>query len=89
MSDPVMDRIKAGATILDVRTPDEYRDGGYPGSVNIPLQVLAARINEVPKDKPVVVYCLSGGRSAQAARLLKSSGWTDVVNAGGLADMPR
>ena len=89
MADPVMDRIKAGAKIVDVRTPDEFRDGAYPGAVNIPVQSLGARMGEIPKDKPVVVYCASGGRSATAARMLLQAGYTDVVNAGGLGDMPR
>ncbi len=89
MADPVMDRIKAGAKIVDVRTPDEFRDGAYPGAVNIPVQSLGARMGEISKDKPVVVYCASGGRSATAARMLLQAGYTDVVNAGGLGDMPR
>ena len=85
----VMELIKAGATILDVRTPDEYKDGGYPGSINIPVQVLAARIGEVPKGKPVVVYCAAGKRAGMALDMLKAAGHDDVTNAGGLRDMPR
>ena len=41
-----------------------------------------------PKDKPIVLYCASGARSGQGARLLKQAGFTDVINAGGLDDMP-
>lgn len=89
MSDIVKERIQAGAKIVDVRTPDEFRDGAYPGAVNIPVQSLGARLAEIPKDKPIVVYCASGGRSATAARLLKQAGYADVINAGGLGDMPR
>jgi phage shock protein E len=85
----VKQKIEAGAKIVDVRTPEEFRDGGYPGAVNIPLQVLGARMNELPKDKPVVLYCASGGRSGMAARQLKQAGFADVTNAGGLGDMPR
>ncbi len=85
----VKQKLEAGASIVDVRTPEEFRDGGYPGAVNIPLQVLGARMNEIPKDKPVVLYCASGGRSGMAARQLKQAGWPDVINAGGLGDMPR
>jgi phage shock protein E len=86
----IMDKIKAGAKIVDVRTAGEFADESYPGAVNIPLAVLPARLDELgPKDKPIVVYCASGARSAQAARLLKQAGYTDVVNAGGLDDMPR
>ena len=84
----VAERIKAGAKIVDVRSPEEFQGGAYPGAVNIPLQLLGARLGEIPKDRPVVLYCASGGRSAMAARLLKQAGYADVVNAGGLADMP-
>ncbi len=84
----IQERIAAGARIIDVRTPEEFADGAFPGAVNIPVSGLGARLAEVPRDKPVVLYCASGARSGAAARLLKSAGYTDVVNAGGLADMP-
>ena len=86
----VSDKIKAGARVIDVRTPDEFADGAYRGAVNIPLGALAARLGELgPKDKPVILYCASGARSAQAARILKQAGFSDVTNAGGIDDMPR
>lgn len=84
----VAERIKAGAKIVDVRSPEEFQGGAYPGAVNIPLQLLQARLREIPRDRPVVLYCASGARSAMAARLLKQAGYADVVNAGGLSDMP-
>jgi phage shock protein E len=85
----VKDKIKAGALIVDVRTPDEFADESYPGAINIPVGNLSARMKELePKTKPIVVYCASGARSAMAAQMLKASGWVDVVNAGGLGDMP-
>lgn len=85
----VKDKIAAGARVIDVRTPAEFHDGFYPGAVNIPLATLGARMNELePKDKPIVLYCASGARSGQAARILKQAGFTDVTNAGGLEDMP-
>jgi len=85
----VKDKIKAGARVVDVRTEDEFADEAYPGAVNIPVGVLPRRMAELePKDAPVVLYCASGARSAMAAQMLKASGWTDVLNAGGLDDMP-
>ncbi|MCK7479635.1 MAG: rhodanese-like domain-containing protein [Candidatus Moduliflexus flocculans] len=45
-------------------------------------------MREIPKDRSVIVYCASGARSAYAARILKASGYADVVNAGGLDDLP-
>lgn len=84
----VKQKIDAGATIIDVRTPEEFRDGAYPGARNIPVSNLGAHLGEIPKDKPVVLYCASGARSASAARAMKMAGFTDVINAGGLGDMP-
>jgi phage shock protein E len=85
----VREKIAAGAKIVDVRTPAEFKDGAYKGAINIPLAFLPARMMELePRTTPIVVYCASGARSGQAARLLSQAGWTDVVNAGGLDDMP-
>jgi phage shock protein E len=85
----IKEKIAAGARIVDVRTPAEFQDGAYRGALNIPLSSLAARLKELePRDKPIVLYCASGARSGQAARMLKQAGFADVVNAGGLDDMP-
>jgi phage shock protein E len=85
----VKDKITAGALIVDVRTTDEFEDEAYPGAVNIPVGNLPNRLKELePKSRSIVLYCASGARSAMAAQMLKASGWTDVVNAGGLYDMP-
>jgi phage shock protein E len=84
----VKQKIESGAIIIDVRSPEEFRDGAYPGARNIPVGNLSARLGEIPKDKAVVLYCASGARSASAARTMKQAGFADVINAGGLADMP-
>jgi len=82
--------IKAGASIIDVRTPAEYSAGSYRKAKNIPVADLPGRLGDLgPKDKPIVVFCASGSRSSQAARLLKKAGFTAVMNAGGLGEMPR
>jgi phage shock protein E len=65
---------------LDVRTPEEYAAGHIPGVVLIPLDELPNRLDEVPKDKTIVVTCRSGNRSAQAADILRQAGYTDVHN---------
>jgi phage shock protein E len=86
----VKEMIKAGAKIIDVRSPGEFADESYPGAVNIPLNILSAKLDELgPKDRPIILYCASGARSAQAARILKQAGYAEVLNAGGLDDMPR
>lgn len=64
--------------VLDVRTPDEYASGYVPGAVNIPHDRLASRLAEVPRDRPVVLYCRSGRRAAVAAELLKANGYQDL-----------
>jgi rhodanese-related sulfurtransferase len=87
--DLVREKLAAGAKIVDVRTPREFSSGSYPKAKNIPLDALEARMGELPKDKPIVLFCASGARSARAARLLKRSGYSDVLSAGGLGDMPR
>lgn len=74
-------RNTSGAVLLDVRTPEEYRDGHVPGAVNLPLDRLAE--GELPQDRPVFAYCLSGARSAQACAWLKRRGY-EAVNLGGI-----
>jgi phage shock protein E len=74
--------INDGAMIVDVRTPQEYRSGNIRGSVNIPLDQLKGNLKKIKKDKPVIVCCASGMRSASAKGLLKSNGYTAVYNAG-------
>ena len=76
----------AGAVLLDVRTPQEYREGHIPGSQNVPLQQLD-KVEEVTENKDTVlyVYCRSGARSRQAVSLLKHMGYTNVHNIGGIA----
>ena len=75
-----------GAVLLDVRTPQEYREGHIPGSKNVPLQQLD-KISSVADNKniPLFVYCYSGGRSRQAVSMLQYMGYNNVQNIGGIA----
>lgn len=78
--------VKHGALLLDVRTAEEFRDRHLDGAVNIPLQELSARIRELgAKERPIVVYCRSGARSATAAGIMKSAGY-DVLDIGGMGN---
>ena len=74
-----------GAILLDVRTPQEYREGHIPASHNVPLQDLesVAFVAEDP-DAPLFVYCHSGVRSRQAAEQLRDMGYWNVHNIGGI-----
>ena len=85
----VREKIASGAKIIDVRSAGEFASGSYPKARNIPLDGLASRLGELPRDKAIIVFCASGSRSAQAAKLLRKAGFADVVNAGGLGSMPR
>lgn len=80
---------KAGALIIDVRTSMEFEMGAIPDAINIPLDLLPQKAEEVigDRNREVVVYCASGARSAYAVRLLTQLGYTDVTNGGGLHEM--
>ena len=69
------------ATIVDVRTASEFNSGNVPGSINIPLQEITSRFEEIRSMKNVVLCCASGGRSGHAAEFLKQQG-IQCVNAG-------
>ena len=75
--------VAKGARLLDVRTPEEFAAGHVEGARNVPLDELEKRMSEAgPKDQPVVVYCQAGGRSAQAAKILRANGYTQVIDLG-------
>jgi rhodanese-related sulfurtransferase len=72
------------ATILDVRESDEWELGTLPGAVLISQGELVARIDEIPKDKPVLCVCRSGSRSGNVAAFLAFNGYEAVNMDGGL-----
>lgn len=72
-----------GATVLDVRNPDEYQTAHVPGAVLIPLTDLAARQEEIPEGDPLYVICAAGGRSLTATKALVDAGYRAVSVAGG------
>ena len=73
----------AGATVVDVRDPDEYAGGHVPGALSLPLGELPARLDELPRDRTLYLVCQGGGRSAKAADLLAGSGFDVRSVAGG------
>ncbi len=73
--------------VIDVRTPEEHRQGHIPGSLLVPLDQWEKIEMVVPdKSTPLFVYCLSGARSQAACRGFAKLGYTDVTNIGGIAD---
>jgi phage shock protein E len=85
----VREKIKAGALVVDVRTPAEFASGAYQGAINIPLDQVEKRLADFGARKhAIVVYCRTGNRSGQAKVILEKNGFSDVTNGGGLKDMP-
>jgi hydroxyacylglutathione hydrolase len=88
LSAPVAaERLESGAPVaVDVRTPRERDEKRVAGSINIPLNHLNERLQELPKDRPLLVYCAGGYRSSIATSLLKQQGFGNVSElAGGIA----
>jgi rhodanese-related sulfurtransferase len=73
------------AVLLDVRDPQEYKDGFLPNSIRIPLGSLSEKAVQLDKhrERPIIIVCRSGNRSAQAGRMLKKMGYETVYNLGG------
>ncbi len=80
---------KAKGIWIDVRTPEEFKEGHLKDAVNIPVDQIGARIGSVSPDKsaPVNLYCRSGRRSEAALQELKKMGYTNVTNHGGYQDL--
>jgi rhodanese-related sulfurtransferase len=76
---------QGGAFVLDVRTVEEWNEFHAPGTTLIPLDELASRLDEVPRDRQIVVVCRSGNRSQQGRDILLAAGFTQVTSmTGGL-----
>jgi rhodanese-related sulfurtransferase len=80
-----LDRAGPGPTplLLDVRETSEFEDVRADGARLLPMSEVVARHEEIPKDRPLLVICQAGGRSAAVAGFLLRSGWSDVTNVAG------
>ena len=90
--DEAVELINAGEhTIIDVRTPEEYEAAHVVGAINIHVEEpsFADRIAELDPDEPYLLYCRTGRRSDLAAQQMAAAGFTDLADAGGLADLAR
>lgn len=78
--------LQGGAKVIDVRSPEEFNSGHLRAALNIPYREVGQRIEAVVPDKatPILVYCLSGGRSAVARSALRGKGYAQVYNLGSL-----
>lgn len=85
-----MDQMDANKkkTILDVRTRGEYNLGHIEGAVNIPVDEVSDRLDEIRQmPAPLVAYCRSGNRSGMAVKILQDHGIMDVINGGSMEQM--
>lgn len=78
-----IDSIKEDDLLIDVRSADEYEAGKMDGSINIPVDEIRNRLNEIPKDKHIYIYCEAGLRGYLAQRILKQNGYNNVSNLSG------
>ncbi len=77
-------------TVYDVRTPAEYADGHAKEAILLPLAAIqAGSYPSVDKDAPIAVYCRSGNRSSQAAKILKDAGYTNITDIGAYTNLSK
>lgn len=82
-ADEAIRRLDQGALLIDVRGVSEWRAGHVAAAKLIPLPELRARMEEIPRDRPVLVHCQTGTRSAIAVSLLRANGWSEVTDVTG------
>ena len=82
------DKKKDEVLIIDVRSPEEYNAGHIPHAININVDELESRLDELKdyKDKTIIAYCNSGNKSGKAAEILVDNGFQDVTNADGVKE---
>ena len=66
------------ALLIDVREPSEFRHAHIPGAVNIPVRSLTHNLDKIPKDRPVILYCSSGYRTAMGVMALQMLGYSNI-----------
>ncbi len=74
--------LERGGQIVDVRTQAEFQSNAHPKAKNIPMNQLAARLQELDRNRPVLLCCESGSRSSAGLAILKKAGFSDVANLG-------
>ena len=83
--DDIRQTLDAGATLLDVRSTEEFNRGALPNAKNIPLSILPVLAHEhLDKDEPVFIYCRAGGRAMMAEKILSALGFNQITNIGGI-----
>lgn len=75
-----VEKISAGALLLDVREADEVAICAIPGSRHIPMRQIPEQVNDLPRDRLILVQCHHGGRSLRVTQFLRANGFTQVSN---------
>ena len=79
---------EGGAFLLDVRSKEEFSEFSLPNSINLSVEDIEyGKVPELDRDSKIYVYCMSGARAEKAVSMLKASGFTGVVNAGGIMNL--
>jgi phage shock protein E len=73
-------------TVIDVRTLDEWNTGHLESALNIEWQNIISIESNIPKNEKIYLYCRSGNRSGKATKILLDAGYTNVINAGSIAE---
>jgi phage shock protein E len=73
-------------TVIDVRTPEEWKSGYLESAINIEWQNITNIESLVPKNEEIFLYCRSGNRSGKAAKILIEAGYINVINAGSIQE---
>jgi rhodanese-related sulfurtransferase len=81
-SSTLQSRLTAGEDVhlIDIRTPGEVAQGMIPGASHLPMHLIPLRMNELPRDKEVILYCRSGARSYHACSYLARQGLQNMIN---------
>ncbi|TDG35555.1 rhodanese-like domain-containing protein [Pedobacter changchengzhani] len=78
----LIEAIKEGAFLVDVRSSAEFSSGSVKGATNIPLDKITTNLSKFKSKKNIIVFCRSGGRSTQAKNILAQNGFKNVINGG-------
>ena len=85
--DELRDLVEHGGQLIDVRSNLEYSRGALKNAVNIPIEAFPHNTDTIDKDKPVMLYCVSGMRANAVKQFLESLGFNDVYNLGGISQL--
>ena len=83
--DELRDLVENGGQLIDVRSQNEYSRGALKNAVNIPLETIPHNTDNIDKNKPVMLYCVSGMRASAVKQFLESLGFNYVYNLGGIS----